>query len=1135
MRKLMLLVAFLGFLGMQAFAQKTITGTVTSADDGSALPGVSVVVKGTTIGTITDVDGKYTLSGVPEDAKTLVFSFVGYKTVEVPITSNVINVQMKPEAVQVQEVVVTALGISRQKKALGYAVQDVKSGDIEENPTENVVDALAGRVAGVTVNRASGAAGAGTYIEIRGASSITGNNQPLFVVDGVPIDNSGGYSGVAGVDESNRAIDLNPDDIASITVLKGGAATALYGLRAANGVIIITTKKGKNTHNKINVEINSRVTISQANKLPPMQDKYVQGSKAFADYLRGYNLPATDIALSDWGIYHAVSWGPSVDSVVWTKDPNYVPGANFYGAGLITMDDWIKYWDPHGRLVTKSEAQALGLTDLSPFTPYDRWTFFRKGVNIKNNFSLSAGNEYSNYYFSASNESDQGIVPNNYFKKTTMKFSANYKIGKKFSTGFDITYANTGGNRMQKGSNLSGVMLGLTRTPINFDNSYLYEFKPGTVMHYANGTVRDVTGEQRTFRGISRGYDNPYWVVNNIYYKDRVNRMLGNIHFDWKPLNWMTITWRVGGDWWSKYVDYFFKPHSNDQPTGYKERSFSQLQDLNSDLIVRMDKKFGDLELSGMLGNNLYQRKSVSAAGYGSDLVLPDFENIRSSANPKGTEGTYMKRTAAFYGSFSLVYKNMLYLEATGRQEWSTTMPFVNGKPKGFFYPSVSLGFVFSELLPKNNILTFGKLRASYAKIANDAAAYATYSYLSQASAGDGWTNGVQFPFDGYVGYTHLYGALGSTDLRPENQTTSELGVELHFFNDRLSLDASYFYNKNTDLLLYVPVAPSTGYNTMYMNAASMHTKGVEIVLGITPVRTKNVTWNMNFNFSNPYTYVDKLAEGIDNVFLGGFVEPQIRAVAGEGYRSIYATGWVTDSLGRMIIDDEWVPLGAASLNNPDYKGIYGFPIMSDEMKSYGSVQPDFILSWNNNLRVGPVSLSWLLEWKKGGLMWNGTKGALYFFGTHKDTENRGATKVWDGVMGHIGADGNIYHYDANGNEIPGPGDPNTAQVVLDEYWYWWNGYGSGFTGPSNQFIEHTDWIRLRNLSIGLNVPKNIVNKLHLQNLQFNITGYNVYLKTPYTGVDPETNLSGVSNALGMDYFNMPGIKSWTFGVKINF
>jgi len=756
---------------------------------------------------------------------------------------------------------------------------------------------------------------------------------------------------------------------------------------------------------------------------------------------------------------------------------------------------------------------------------------------VKNSFNLSAGNENSNYFFSASNESDQGVVPNNYFKKTTLKFSANYKIGKKFTTGFDISYANTGGNRQQKGSNLSGLMLGLLRTPINFDNSYLYEFEPGTVMHYADGSVEDVSGEQRSFRGISRGYDNPFWTVNNNYYKDKVNRVYGNLHFDWTPLSWMTVTYRVGGDWWTKFVDYFFKPNSNEAPTGYKSREFSQLQDLNSDLIVRMNKNFGDIELSGMLGQNLYQRKSFGAGGYGSDLVLADFENIASSSDPKGYESSYMKRTAAFFGSFSFVYKNMLYLEATGRQEWSTTMPFVNGKPKGFFYPSVNLGFVFSELLPKNNILTFGKIRASYAKIANDAAAYATYDYLSTASAGDGWTGGVSFPFMGIAGYTHLYGSKGSTDLRPENQTTSEVGIELHLFKDRIYLDASYFYNTNTDLLLSVPVAPSTGYAAFYMNAASMHTSGIEIVLGLTPVKTKLVTWNMNFNFSNPYTVVDKLAEGIENVFLGGFVSSQIRAVAGEGYRSIYAEGWVTiDSTinGPLLIEDTWIEMGDPYFNDLVNKGLYGFPIMDEEMKSYGTIQPDFILSWNNSVRVGPVSVSWLLEWKKGGLMWNGTKGALYFFGTHKDTEIRGDSIIWEGYLGHIGADGNIYHWE-NGNEVEGPGELNDIRVVLDEYWYWWNGYGSGFTGPSNQFLERTDWIRLRQLTISFNVPKNIISRLNIQALQFNITGYNVYLKTPYSGVDPETSLLGVGNGLGIDYFNMPGIKSWTFGLKVNF
>ncbi len=1148
MKKLMLLVAFLGFLGMQAFAQKTITGTVTSAEDGSALPGVSVVVKGTTIGTITDVDGKYTLSGVPEDAKTLVFSFVGFKTLEVPITGNVINVKLEPEAVQVEEVVVTALGLSREQKALGYAVQEVKADDISNVTTGNVVDALNGRVAGVLVNRSSGSAGAGTYIEIRGAASITGNNQPLFVVDGIPIDNSGGYSGVAGVDESNRAIDLNPDDIESITVLKGGAATALYGLRAANGVIIITTKKGKNTNNRVNVEINSRVTVSEANKLPPMQTKYVQGSQALADFydwylqvvyglpdpsawgLFGYGIPFTE---ADAQHYHAVSWGPSVDSVVWTTDTNYVPGYYYLFGGLTTMEDWMTYWDPNGRVVPKWLADSLGLQNTKPFVPYDKYALFQKGLNFKNSISLSAGNDFSTYYFSASTEQDEGIVPNNVFNKNTLKFSANYKVGKRFQTGFDITYANTGGNRLQKGSNLSGVMLGLTRTPINFDNSLLYEFPEGSVIHYADGTIEDVSGQQRSFRGISYGYDNPYWTINNIYYRDRVNRMIANIHFQYDLTSNLNIFWRLGGDWWAKKVDEYFKPHSNEMPTGYRGRYFTNFMDLNSDLMLRYSKTFGSFDVNLLVGNNIFQRKSESVSAYGQNIIIADFENMASSADPKGSEGTYMKRTAAYYFSADFSYMNMLYLTLTGRNEWSTTMPYVNGKPKGFFYPSVSLGFIFTELpfLKGNKILNFGKLRASYAKIANDAAAYATLSYYSVAGVGDGWTSGVSFPYNGIPGFTHSYGMMPNTDLRPETQITQEIGAELHFFNSRVTIDASYFYNKNYDLLLAVPVAPSTGYNTMYLNAASMHTTGIEVVLGLTPVKTKDLIWTMNFNFSNPYTVVDKLAEGVDNVFLGGFVEPQIRAVAGEGYRSIYATGWVTDDgtiNGNLIINDaDSIP------------GLLGFPIMDDVMRSYGTIQPKFILSWNNSISFKGLSLSWLLEWKKGGLMWNGTKGALYFFGTHKDTEIRGTTTVWEGLSGHVGADGNIYHYevDDQGNvtEVPGPGGTNTTEVVLDEYWYWWNGYGSGFTGPSNQFIEPTDWLRLRQLTLSYSLPSKLLNKVKLNKLQLEFVGYNLFLKTPYTGVDPETSLLGVSNGLGMDYFNMPGVRSYTIGVKIGF
>ena len=1113
MKRFTVLLAFLVFVFSGLWAQNMqITGNVTSAETGEPLPGVSVVVKGTTVGTVTDFNGDYVLSA-PQDATTLVFSFVGMRTLEVPIEGRTtIDVEMQEDRLNLDEVVVTAIGISKDAKALGYGVETVNDEQISKAARTSVVDALGGRVAGVRLNRAAGDAGASTFIEIRGSASLTRSNQPLFVVDGVPIDNSGNTGNtVDGVAESNRAIDINPNDVADMTILKGGAATALYGIRAANGAVIITTKSGQKSAEGVRVNYNGSVKIEQVSQLPPLQKKYAQGSNIYM------SLFGRDIGLwmpderESFG-YVGVSWGPALEDVQYTTDPNYVPGDNYIYGGTVPMDIWMRDWDPNGRLVPVEHFNDW--TDPAYAGPmgmsYDHYDFFQTGISYNNHVDISGGDERGTFYMSLANTTEEGVVPNNTFSKTNFKLSGTRDVSSKLSVGATMNYVNSEGNRIQKGSNISGVMLGLLRTPPNFDNSYKYQLADGS---------------QRSYR-FGGGYDNPYWTANKNLYNDNVNRLFGNLNLSYLATDWLSFTYRFGADMWFKDVKDYFEIGSNQFPTGRVSDWNSVNQDFNSDLIMTIDQQITpDLGFTLTAGHNMFQSKYSYTQAIAFGLTDLGFYRMNNSSDVRGYEGTSQKRTAAFYGDLAFDYRGMLFLNATGRQEWSTTMPVDNNS---FFYPSVSAGFVFTELpgLQGNTALPFGKIRASYASIANDAALYATDNYYFRAGPADGWTNGISYPFLGINAFT-LGGTIGNTDLVPESMNSFEVGVDLRFLNGRLGLDVAYFDNQNEDLLLPQEIAPSTGFGARYVNAGTMHTSGFEVVFTATPVETSNFRWNILGTWSNPYSEVTKLAENVPSLFLSGFVEPQVRAVEGQAYRTLYGLKWARDDNGNILIND-----------NPNDSYLDGYPFSDPAMQAQGQVNPDWIAGITNTFTFGGFSLSALLDIKEGGLMWNGTKGAMYYFGTHKDTETRGENTVWEGVYGHVNIDGEVVHMDeplTDGTPVEGSGAVNTTEVPLDENWYWWSGEGSGFTGPSEPYVEEADWVRLRELTLSYAVPKQTLGNSFFRHVEVYFTGINLWLSTPYTGVDPETSLVGNNNGLGIDYFNNPGTKSYTFGLRLGF
>lgn len=1115
MKKLFLLFLLVFVCAFTLSAQtKVIKGTITSSNEGEGpIPGVTVQVKGTTIGALTDAQGKYSITA-PANATTLIFSYIGMKSLEIPIEGRTqVDAVMQSDIMNLNEVVVTALGIKRESKALGYSVQSVGSDQIANSNNTNIINSLSGKVAGVHITPSSGAAGASTFIEIRGSTSLTGNNQPLFVVDGIPIQSGGGSGGVDGVAYSDRAIDLNPDDIQTMTVLKGGAATALYGLRASNGVILITTKRGSN-NTKMKVDFHSSVTIDKISQTQARQNKYAQGSAmGYAAYYEyAYGQPFNHVASpADGQPYRNVSWGARLDTLSYTTDPTWVaPDANKFN--YLPMDQYLAKWDANGRIVSKNDPKANG----KPVNVYDPYDFFQTGTTFNNALSISGGNETTTYFVSLSNQQQTGIVPNNTFGKTTFKLSGDSKLTNKLSSAASVTFMNNAGDRIQQGSNTSGVMLGLVRTPPTFNNAAGYIFPDG---------------KQRTYRG-GGGYDNPYWTANRNIYKDDVNRLIGNLSFMYAATDWLTFTYRIGTDWFTRGSKNYFAKYSCAYPSGYVSVFRNLSQDINSDLIMSIKKNLGQsFFITASAGNNMFSSYSNSASGTANGIDIPDFYNLRNSSSVTPSEATYEKRTAAFFGDLSLSYKDMLFLNATGREEWSTTMP---AKQNKFFYPSVSTSFIFTELpgLKGGNFLSFGKVRASYAIVANDAGAYNTTTYFSKAGSGDGWTNGVTFPFNGKSGFT-LNGGMGNDQLKPEQMRSFEVGGEFRFLIDRFSLDIAYFNNQNTDLLLSIPIAPATGYSSKYTNAGTMKTTGIDLLVSAAIIKSTSFRWDLSVNFSNPKSIVTALAPGVESIFLGGFTDPQIRAVAGQPYRSIYGVMKLRDpQTGMLIINDD------ASLDDPDVygPGVYGYPQDDTKVGNMGSVQPDWRMGITNSFSYKGLTLTGLIDIKHGGKMWNGTNGAMVYFGTSALTLNREVSYVHEGLLGHLNAAGEIVHFADDGvTEIPGPGAKNTISRPDDENYSFWNGQGSGFSGASEPYIESSQFVRLREVTIDYSFKPGILKGTAIRTLDIYFTGRNLWLKTPYSGIDPETSLLGADNGQGIDYFNMPGTKAMTFGLKIGF
>ena len=1059
-RSFLVLVMVL-FLGWSSYGQ-TISGQVNAAETGEPLPGVAVSLKSQNKAVLTDFNGKFSIEAAEGDV--LTFSSMGMESREVKATSTFMLVSLKSTSNELQEVVVTAGGIARERKALGFGVEEVGGSELKESGETNMISGISAKVSGVQVTNSSGAAGAASYIKIRGNATFTANdNQPLMVVDGVPIDNSQIATSDlrGGVANSNRAIDINPDDIESISVLKGGAAAALYGTRGANGVILITTKKGAYGQD-FQVNVSSTMEITQANRLPELQTKYSQG------YFGSF----------DGGTSNAFSWGPALADLGYDANGNIVQ-------------------DP-------SQMVSQGVT------PFDHYDFFKRGRRLNNSVTLSGGGKQSSYYLSIANLQDEGIIPLNRFDRTTIRLTGTGQIATNLKATASLAYTNSGGYRVQQGSNTSGLMLGLLRTPPSFDNSNGVD-DPTDPAAYINPD-----GSQRNYRA-GGGYDNPYWTINMNPFTDDVNRVFGYTKFDWSPVEGLMVSYRYGIDQYSDVRKQIIAINSRSFPGGSINDETYLVKEQNHDLTARYSTKLGPIGANFLAGFNANDRERKYVGTYGTGLVLPNFYNMSNATNQQAYESFQGRRIWGVYGEAQFDYGDWAYLTLTARRDQASTFGNV---ATPILYPSASLSIILTDLLKvESDVLSFAKLRASSAKVGSEPGFASNATYFNQAGVGSGWITGISFPYMGVTGFTQS-NTLGNPELRPEYTITNEVGLELRFFQNKLSLDVTAYEQRSEDLIVAVPVAGSSGFTSSFLNAGSMSNSGIELQLNTNLVQTEDFSLNAGLNFTRNRNVVEKLADGVDVISLPwGFFGANQRLVAGEAYGTLYGDDWLRDENGNALVTAD------------------GYPVYSSTEVVVGDPNPDYLMGINGDARYKNWSFNMLWDIRRGGDIWNGTRGALYYFGTHADTDimpdgtKRGETYVWeDVVMGNTGvyAPGEV---DANGNEIAG--QPNSTPILhdIDSYAL---GPLSGFTGASRPFIEDGSWLRLRTVSLNYQFSKASLENTKLKGLSLGITGRNLFLLTPYRGVDPETNLSGATNSQGADYFNMPNTMGVLFNLRAN-
>lgn len=1000
---------------------------------GEPVIGASVVVKGKTgAGTVTDIDGNFTLKNVKK-GETLRITSLGMTPVEVVYNGSNVKVTLKDDSKALDEVVVTALGIKRERKSLGYAIQDVKGDAILNSHENNVANALTGKIAGVQITRSSNGPGGSSKIQLRGNNSVTGLNQPLIVVDGVPMDNFTGADNNdywnPSADMGNGLSDINPEDIESMSVLKGASAAALYGSRAGNGVILITTKSGRQTKG-LGITVTGTVSAESIFMKPDVQTTYGQGTQ---------------------GVYNStsgLSWGPRIEGQEYVR------------------------WDGQ-----KVKMQSYDNLD----------NYYGTGTELQENVTLSQQYGKTSIYASMTNMNNKSMTPGAKLNRTNLMLRGVTSFGKNDAWTFDgkVQYIrNKANNRPVSGNNNNNSALGLFTFPTTLD-------------------IRDFENcidENNEMVWWNKDGNNPYWMSKYSLSDDSRDRFLMNASLKYKVLSWLTAEIKAGTDMYTLEATRRVYSGNSNVTTLYEqninhfyENNFSYLLTATKDNIF---DKFGG---TVTFGGNLMATKKTGMKGLASKLVIPNKFSLNNGENKADISETYtQKKINSLYGTVGINYDGWAFLDATFRNDWSSALSKEN---RSFFYPSVSASWLFGEMFNKigkkmPSWFSFGKIRASYAEVGNDMDPYQLYNLYSTSP-------------DSHGGITaSSSNTLYNKNVKNELIKSYEVGVELKFLNNRLGLDFAWYKSNATNQLMNLPVNSLSGYNYKKINAGDIQNTGIELMAYATPIRTKDFEWTINYNISHNNNTIKDLYDGVDRYQLGGYDNIRIYAIKGGKYGEIWGTKFLRVEDGQYK--------GQLLLTSD------GLPQATSEMEKIGDQQATCNMGLTNSFSYKGWNLSFQIDARIGGEIFSGTNAMMQRSGTAAATAP-GGKRVDDMVVAGV-------YKDASGNYVQ-----NTNKVTTQQYWNAVAGTGNMGIGEAN--IYSASNIRLRNVSLGYNVPSSILAKTNfIQSLKAGFTVTNVFMiHSNMNGIDPESVFATSTNATGFEYAGIPTTRSFVFNVSIGF
>lgn len=1026
-----------------AQSTRTVSGVVVYDADKEPLVGATIMPVGYNHGVATDLDGKFSIE-IPASVKYINVSYVGMITKQVAVSQSPMTIELHSSNSNLDEVVVTAFGVKKDRKGLGYAVQDLTAEDLNTDGTTSLASAMQGKLTGVDIRPSSGAPGSSNQIVIRGARSFDGNNAPLYVVDGMPVESTPDFStgnSTSGANYADRSIDINPEDIESINVLKGQAASALYGIRASNGVIVITTKKGKLNSSKPTVTLSTNLSAEVVSRKFNRQTIYAQGN-----------------GIDAFNPNSSMSWGPKISDL--PDDPTY--GGNSNG---------------HPGLYRNPKLALAGLDEWTAPAIYDNvGDFLRTGFTENTNFSISQKRENINYSFGINNSYQKGQIPSTGMTRWSARGLVDWQISNEWKTGFSGNYSSTK-ITSAPGAN-DGIMNVVYSAPAEYNLKGIPYNEPGKPT------------SQVLFRSVS--FVNPYWWAENNEYLQHTNRFFGNAFIEYRPnIHWgdnynLVFREQAGIDaYTSNYSDVCEMGTTTSLAGGSITNRGVGRNVFNNLFTINFNAIWNDFDLDVLLGNEINQDNSRIWSYTGTNFNFYGMPIIGNATSYSSSEYNVKDRTVGFFGSASLAWKSMLFLTVTGRGDCVSTMPRNN---RTFFYPSVSLGWVFTELpaLQNQTALSFGKVRASWAQVGQAGTYYKNFYTTPTYSGGFLGYTPVSYPINGVSSYTPSV-SLYDPNLKPQNTKNIEAGLDLHFLDERIKFEYTFSFQDVSDQIFGVPTAGSSGYEEFITNAGKIRTWSHELGLSFQILRHADYSIDFGANFTAVKNKVIELAPGVESIFLGGFVEPQVRAQAGNTYPNIYGNAFLRDEkTGKLLLSGGLPQATAASVD-------------------LGNCSPDFIMGFTLNGRYKRLSLNTTWSWQNGGKMYHGTNMTMNYFGVTKES-----IPFHEGTMIADGID-------------QATGQPNQIEVSKQDYYMAYN-------DVTESGIYDMSFLKLRDVTLTYTLPK--IGPFNIDVFAF---GRNILLWTKLPNFDPESSQGNTNMGGYFERFSIPNTTSIGGGVKFTF